>query len=31
MKITKTVKVPTGEIYVAQGEKGPLEYLPRWN
>ena len=27
MKITKTVKVPTGEIYVAQGEKGLLEFL----
>lgn len=27
MKITKTIKVPTGEIYVAQGEKGLLEFL----
>ena len=27
MKIRKTIKVPTGEIYVAQGEKGLLEFL----
>lgn len=27
MKIKKTIKVPTGEIYVAQGEKGLLEFL----
>lgn len=27
MNIVKTVKVPTGEIYVAQGEKGLLEFL----
>lgn len=27
MKTTKTIKVPTGEIYVAQGEKGLLEFL----
>lgn len=27
MKIHKIIKVPTGEIYVAQGEKGLLEFL----
>ena len=28
MKTTKTIKVPTGEIYIATGEKGlPLEFL----
>lgn len=27
MKIDKIVKVPTGEIYVAEGEKGKLEFL----
>ena len=27
MKTTKTIKVSTGEIYVAQGEKGLLEFL----
>lgn len=27
MDITKIVKVPTGEIYVAKGEKGLLEFL----
>ncbi|WP_301345917.1 Fe-S-oxidoreductase [uncultured Muribaculum sp.] len=27
MKIEKIVKVPTGEIYVAEGEKGRLEFL----
>lgn len=27
MKTIKTIKVPTGEIYVAQGEKGLLEFL----
>lgn len=27
MKINKTVKVPTGEIYVADGELGQLEFL----
>lgn len=27
MKIDKIVKVPTGEIYVAYGEKGKLEFL----
>lgn len=28
MKTTKTIKVPTGEIYIAAGEKGlPLEFL----
>lgn len=27
MKVTKTIKVPTGEIYIAQGEKGLLEFL----
>lgn len=27
MKIRKTIKVPTGEIYVAQGEKGLPEFL----
>lgn len=27
MKIQKIVKVPTGEIYVAKGEKGLLEFL----
>lgn len=27
MKIQKIVKVPTGEIYVAEGEKGSLEFL----
>lgn len=27
MKIRKTIKVPTGEIYVAQGENGLLEFL----
>ena len=27
MKINKIVKVPTGEIYVAHGEKGLLEFL----
>lgn len=27
MKIHKTIKVPTGEIYVAQGELGMLEFL----
>jgi len=27
MKINKIVKVPTGEIYVAEGEKGLLEFL----
>lgn len=27
MKINKIIKVPTGEIYVAQGEKGKLEFL----
>ena len=27
MRIEKIVKVPTGEIYVAEGEKGKLEFL----
>lgn len=27
MKIEKIIKVPTGEIYTAQGEKGMLEFL----
>lgn len=27
MEINKIIKVPTGEIYVAQGEKGLLEFL----
>lgn len=27
MKIQKIVKVPTGEIYVAEGQKGSLEFL----
>lgn len=27
MRIIKTIKVPTGEIYVAEGEKGKLEFL----
>lgn len=27
MKINKIIKVPTGEIYVARGEKGLLEFL----
>lgn len=27
MKINRTIKVPTGEIYVAGGEKGTLEFL----
>lgn len=27
MKIKRTIKVPTGEIYVAEGDKGMLEFL----
>lgn len=27
MKILKTIKVPTGEIYVAEGRKGKIEFL----
>lgn len=27
MKINKIIKVPTGEIYVARGEKGLMEFL----
>lgn len=27
MEIVKTIKVPTGEIYIGQGEKGKLEFL----
>lgn len=27
MKLVKKTEVPTGEIYVAQGEKGLLEFL----
>lgn len=27
MKIHKTIKVPTGEIYTAKGDNGMLEFL----
>lgn len=27
MKVTRKVIVPTGEIYVAQGDKGLIEFL----
>lgn len=27
MKILKEIKVPTGEIYTAKGDKGVLEFL----